>query len=234
MTNNSGKDPDGARAKLLLALESDKAFGIERLPLCARPDRESSPIEEDSLEALRAKIEQCTLCPLHENRTNTVPGEGNPEADLMFVGEGPGQEEDLSGRPFVGAAGRLLTKMIEPMGFGRSEVYIANVIKCRPPGNRTPLPEEIAACSPYLERQIARIAPRVIVALGAPAARTLVSSTEGINALRGKVYPCALLESVQVVPTFHPAYLLRKETEKPKAWQDLKLAMRLLSRDRGS
>lgn len=229
MTRNGKDDRAGARERLLLALGSEREFGIERLPITARRCEAGVPIDSVGLDALTGQVDCCTLCPLHATRTQAVFGEGSEKADLMFVGEAPGREEDASGRPFVGPAGQLLTRMIEPMGFKRPEVYIANVIKCRPPDNRTPLPEEIAACSPYLKNQIDAIAPRVIVALGAPAARTLLSSTKGIGVLRGKAFPCAFRESVMVVPTFHPAYLLRNEAEKPKSWQDLKLAMQILS-----
>jgi DNA polymerase len=166
---------------------------------------------------------------LHRTRTQAVFGAGCVDADLMFVGEAPGKDEDLSGKPFVGRAGGLLTRMIEAMGFTRDDVFIANVLKCRPPENRTPTPEEIALCLPYLKKQVARIRPRVIVALGSPAAKTLLATGNGIMSLRGRVYPCAFDQKVRVVPTFHPAYLLRKEAEKPKAWQDLKRALKVLA-----
>ncbi|MGH9178936.1 MAG: uracil-DNA glycosylase [Acidimicrobiales bacterium] len=149
----------------------------------------------------------CTRCPLAGGRTTVVFGVGDPHADLMFVGEGPGHEEDLKGEPFVGRSGRLLDRLLcEELGMGRDGVYIANVVKCRPPGNRDPLPEEVAACRPYLERQIELIAPRVIVTLGNFAARLLLDTSAGIKALRGRTYPYG---QAVVVPTFHPSFVLR-------------------------
>ncbi len=162
-----------------------------------------------------------------------VFGEGDRSANLMFVGEAPGRDEDLSGRPFVGRAGQLLTRMIHAMGFERSQVFIANIIKCRPPQNRTPAVDEIATCIPFLEEQIASIEPRVIVALGSPSARTLLSTERTITALRGGTYPFPKNDRIVVVPTFHPAYLLRNEAEKPKTWHDLKLALEVLGNRTG-
>jgi DNA polymerase len=156
-----------------------------------------------------------------------VFGVGDPGAALMFVGEGPGADEDLQGEPFVGKAGQLLTKMIEAMGFRREEVYIANVVKCRPPGNRDPEPDEIAACEPFLKAQIAAVRPRVIVALGRFAVQTLLRDATPITRQRGawREY-----EGVKLMPTFHPAYLLRNPAEKGKAWQDLQQVMRELGK----
>ena len=151
-----------------------------------------------------------------------VFGKGNPHARLMFIGEGPGFEEDQSGIPFVGKAGQLLDKMIAAMQFSSDEVYIANVVKCRPPGNRTPMPEEIEKCVPFLKQQIDIIRPEVIVALGAVTARTLLNTATGISRLRGKW--CSY-ENIPVMPTFHPAFLLRQESAKKEAWQDLQLVM---------
>ena len=160
-----------------------------------------------------ADVEQaasgCTLCALAAGRTTVVFGEGDPHADLMVVGEGPGREEDLQGRPFVGRSGQLLDKLLfEEAGLARREVYIANVVKCRPPGNRDPLPEEIEACRPYLDRQLQLVAPRVVVTLGNFATRALLSTSEGITKLRGRTYPLEGVAAV-VVPTFHPAAALR-------------------------
>jgi DNA polymerase len=152
-----------------------------------------------------------------------VFGVGDPAASLMFVGEGPGADEDLQGEPFVGRAGQLLTRMIEAMGFARSEVYIANVVKCRPPGNRDPEPDEIEACEPFLKAQIAAIRPRVIVALGRFAVQTLLRDTTPVSRQRGKWRE---YEGVKLMPTFHPAYLLRNPAEKKPAWDDLQLVMR--------
>ncbi|MGH9152097.1 MAG: uracil-DNA glycosylase [Acidimicrobiales bacterium] len=149
----------------------------------------------------------CTRCPLAGGRTTVVFGVGDPGADLMFVGEGPGHEEDLKGEPFVGRSGRLLDRLLrEELGMARERVYIANVVKCRPPGNRDPRPEEVAACRPFLERQIELVAPRVIVTLGNFAARLLLGTTAGIKAARGRAYPYG---AAVVVPTYHPSYVLR-------------------------
>lgn len=169
--------------------------------------------------ALEAAIGTCQACPLHERRTMTVPGVGDRAADWLFVGEGPGAEEDLRGEPFVGQAGKLLDAMLAAIGLARGRnVYIANAVKCRPPGNRTPESAEMAACLPYLERQIALIQPRIIVALGRPAAQTLLGGEVKINAARGRLFDRA---GIPVVVTYHPAYLLRSPQDKAKAWEDL-------------
>lgn len=160
-----------------------------------------------ALAELRREALVCTRCPLALGRTQVVFGVGDPHADLLFVGEGPGREEDLRGEPFVGRSGQLLDRLLaEELGIGRDRVYIANVVKCRPPGNRDPLPEEVAACRPWLEGQIALIAPKVVVTLGNFAARLLLDTTEGIKALRGRSYPFG---DAFVVPTYHPSYVLR-------------------------
>ena len=180
-----------------------------------------------ALLAVREELGECTRCKLAPGRTNLVFGVGNPEAELMFVGEGPGADEDAQGEPFVGRAGQLLTKMIEAMGYRRSEVYIANVVKCRPPGNRNPEPDEMDACEPFLRAQIRAVAPRAIVALGKIAAQTLLRDTTPISRLRGR---WATYEGTRLMPTFHPAYLLRSPEEKKKAWEDLQLVMRELGK----
>jgi len=162
----------------------------------------------------------CTRCPLSKARRNVVFGEGSPTARVMFVGEGPGADEDRSGRPFVGQAGRLLDAMITALGFERREVYIANIVKCRPPRNRDPKPEEMAVCAPFLERQIALIRPEVIVPLGRIAARYLTGADTSMGALRGR---WARFRGIPILPTYHPAYLLRSPLEKRKAWEDLKI-----------
>jgi DNA polymerase len=177
----------------------------------------------EPLLSIRAGMGECTRCKLHGGRTRLVFGVGNPSAELMFVGEGPGADEDQQGEPFVGRAGQLLTKMIEAMGFARSEVYIANVVKCRPPGNRDPEPEEIEACEPFLKAQIAAIRPRVIVALGRFAVQTLLRDATPISRQRGRWRE---YEGVRLMPTFHPAYLLRNPAEKKPAWDDLQLVMK--------
>jgi uracil-DNA glycosylase family 4 len=180
-----------------------------------------------ALLATREALGDCRRCKLHGGRTTLVFGVGDPRAELMFVGEGPGADEDLQGEPFVGKAGQLLTKMIEAMGYRREQVYIANVVKCRPPGNRNPEPDEIEACEPFLRRQIEAVQPKVIVALGKFAAHTLLRSTVPITRLRGT---WSEYQGVRLMPTFHPAYLLRSPQEKVKAWEDLKLVMAALGR----
>jgi DNA polymerase len=180
-----------------------------------------------ALDAIRADIGDCTRCKLHTlGRTKIVFGVGNPRADLMFVGEAPGADEDEQGIPFVGRAGQLLTRIIEAIGLKREDVYIANVIKCRPPGNRNPEPDEVATCEPFLLRQIDAIRPKVIVALGTFAARTLVGANVPISRLRGRVFTC---RGARLVPTFHPAYLLRNPEAKRDTWEDMKKVRRLLA-----
>jgi uracil-DNA glycosylase family 4 len=181
----------------------------------------------EALMAVRTEIGECTRCKLHaQGRTQIVFGVGNPEADLMFVGEAPGADEDAKGIPFVGRAGQLLTKIIEAIGLSRDAVYIANVIKCRPPGNRNPEPDEVATCEPFLFRQIDVIKPKVIVALGKFGAQTLLRTLDPISRLRGRVYD---YRGAKLVPTFHPAYLLRNPSSKREVWEDMKLVRKLLS-----
>lgn len=177
------------------------------------------------LEALRSKVAACTACPLHAGRRQTVFGTGNPQADWMFVGEGPGEQEDRRGEPFVGRAGKLLDAMLKAMKLDRTTVYIANIVKCRPPNNRNPSQEEAATCIPYLKRQIELIAPRLIVALGAVAAHRLLETDRAVGALRGKLHYTAQ-PACPVLVTYHPAYLLRSPGQKSRAWEDLQLAMR--------
>jgi DNA polymerase len=177
----------------------------------------------EPLLAVRNALGECTRCKLHGGRARLVFGVGDPSAQLMFVGEGPGADEDQQGEPFVGRAGQLLTKMIEAMGFARSEVYIANVVKCRPPGNRDPEPDEIESCEPFLKAQIAAVRPRIIVALGRFAVQTLLRDTTPISRQRGRWRE---YEGVKLMPTFHPAYLLRNPAEKKPAWDDLQLVMK--------
>ncbi len=176
----------------------------------------------ETLEDIRREMGACQRCKLWSTRTNLVFGEGNPQAQLMFVGEGPGADEDATGRPFVGRAGQLLTKMIESIDLKREQVYIANVVKSRPPGNRTPEADEVKACKPFLLRQIACIKPRLIVTLGNPATQSLLETKVGITRLRGAVQTYPHLPEVKVIPTFHPAYLLRSPDKKREAWEDLK------------
>jgi len=185
---------------------------------------------EAALRVLRADIgDDCSRCKLHAlGRRQVVFGVGNPAADLMFVGEAPGADEDLQGEPFVGRAGQLLTKMIQGMGFGRDEVYIANVLKCRPPGNRNPEPDEVASCQPFLFRQIASVRPTVIVTLGAFAARALLDTQAPVSRLRGRIYD---VHGAKLIPTFHPSFLLRSPGYKREAWEDLKKALVVLDRE---
>lgn len=178
------------------------------------------------LEALAASAADCTLCRLCEKRRTVVFGEGDPNAAVMFIGEGPGADEDRTGRPFVGQAGKLLDRMIFAMGFERSEVYIANVVKCRPPGNRDPKDDEVVACAPYLDSQIDLIKPRVIVALGKPASRRLTGTNKPIGALRGR---WSTYRGTPLMPMFHPAFLLRNPIAKREVWEDLKLVMARLA-----
>src|SRR6059036_3086862 len=182
----------------------------------------------EALAAIRDDLgADCSRCKLHTlGRTQVVFGVGNPNADLMFVGEAPGADEDIQGEPFVGRAGQLLTKIIEAIGLKREDVYIANVIKCRPPGNRNPEPDEVETCEPFLFQQIDIIKPKVIVALGKFGAQTLLRTLDPISRLRGRVYD---FRGVKLVPTFHPAYLLRNPSSKREVWEDMKLVRKLLS-----
>jgi len=178
--------------------------------------------EGEALAEIRADIGDCRRCRLSEARRNIVFGDGNPEAWLVFVGEGPGGEEDLKGLPFVGAAGRLLTRIIEAIGMRREDVYICNVVKCRPPGNRNPAPDEVGTCFPFLERQLAAIRPRFVCALGNFAAQTLIGTGEPISRLRGRFHD---VRGIRVLPTYHPAFLLRNPERKRDVWEDMKKLM---------
>ncbi len=200
-------------------------------------ERELSPDEaQAALDQLnREHVETCTRCGLCQGRTRTVFGAGNPRPELVFVGEGPGAEEDRQGVPFVGRAGQLLTRMLAAMTLTREQVYISNIVKCRPPGNRTPTDEEMATCAPYLFRQLAVLRPKVIVTLGRPSSQALLLTRTPIGRLRGSFHefpPPELasfgLPSVKLMPTFHPAYLLRSPGEKGKTWEDLQQVMRFM------
>lgn len=175
--------------------------------------------QDVSLEAIREDIGECVRCKLHEHRNNIVFGEGNPQAKIVFIGEGPGADEDATGRPFVGRAGQLLDKIIQAIGLKREEVYITNVVKCRPPGNRTPERDEVATCEQFLFRQLALIRPHVIVALGSPAFQCILRTKETITRARGEWRDW---NGIKVMPTFHPAYLLRSPDKKREAWDDMK------------
>jgi uracil-DNA glycosylase family 4 len=196
------------------------------VPTVAAPSLFEEKIENDSLERIRADIgPNCTRCKLHKGRTKIVFGVGNPKAELVFVGEGPGRDEDAQGEPFVGRAGKLLTQMIEAMGLRRQDVYICNVVKCRPPENRLPEKDEIATCSPYLLRQLGVIQPKVICCLGSCSAQTMLQTTEGISRFRGQWFD---FRGSKLIATYHPAYLLRNPAAKGEVWKDLQKVMAVL------
>ncbi len=204
-------------------------------PLKPRPLSPEARGKADALAEVEQKeVQRCHRCGLCKGRRTVVFGEGNPDADLVFIGEGPGEEEDKQGRPFVGRAGALLTKMILAMGLEREDVYITNVVKCRPPGNRTPTVEEVEACREHLEGQLRIIQPKVIVALGNPATKALLNTSVGITRMRGRWQSLPTLDpklsGIKVMPTFHPAFLLRQYTEdnRKKVWSDLQEVMREL------
>lgn len=182
------------------------------------------PVDGMDWDALREAVSACTLCGLAASRSNTVFGVGNPDADWLIVGEAPGAEEDRRGEPFVGRAGKLLDEMLRAIGQRRDDVFIANILKCRPPDNRDPKADEAAACRPYLERQIELIRPRIILAVGRIAAQNLLGSDEPVGRMRGRAHA---LHGIPLVVTYHPAYLLRSPSQKNKAWEDLCLALRL-------
>ncbi|MBI2561545.1 MAG: uracil-DNA glycosylase [candidate division NC10 bacterium] len=182
-----------------------------------------APARRPTLSEVREELGECTRCKLHRHRTQIVFGVGNPNARLVFVGEAPGADEDAQGEPFVGRAGQLLTKIIQAMGMQREDVYICNIIKCRPPNNRTPESDEILACQPFLLKQLQAIGPQFICALGGPATQTLLRTKEPISRLRGKFYD---FHGTPLLPTFHPAFLLRNPHEKKTVWEDMKLLLR--------
>ncbi len=237
---------------LLGRLDSERVLGgkwlevgghIEDAPLVEMPieEQEEAPVAKKKtsgsnkdkklqLADVAETIAACTKCPLHKSRINPVPGDGNPNAQIVFVGEAPGQNEDEQGKPFVGRAGKLLTKIIEAMGLKREDVFICNILKSRPPDNRDPRPEEIVACMDYLFEQIAIIEPQVIVALGSHAAKTLLNTTEAIGKLRGRFHeyqPGPFAKPVKLVATYHPAYLLRNYTKetRQRVWDDMKMVL---------
>jgi DNA polymerase len=198
-----------------------------KLDLLPRPSAPSlfeaaNRIIDDTLPKIRADIGDCTRCKLHKGRTNIVFGDGSPKAELVFVGEGPGADEDAQGLPFVGRAGKLLTQMIEAMGLQRKDVYICNVVKCRPPENRTPEKDEVTTCSSFLLRQLEVISPKVIVCLGSVAAQTLLETNRGISHYRGEWLD---FHGRKLLATYHPAYLLRNPSAKGEVWSDLKKVM---------
>ena len=252
MSNNSSMDRDQVKAHLQFAADLG-VDGVSRDPVWrTRPTEAASvPLETsdasaavaaasassmhhatlyanpaEALVAVRTEIGDCTRCKLHaQGRRQIVFGVGNPDADLMFVGEAPGADEDVQGIPFVGRAGQLLTKIIEAIDLKREQVYIANVIKCRPPGNRNPEQDEVETCEPFLFQQIDIIKPKVIVALGTFAARARLRTLDPISRLRGRLYD---YRGAKLIPTFHPAYLLRNPASKREVWEDMKVVRNLL------
>jgi uracil-DNA glycosylase len=205
-------------------VELDKASGIGEF-FMASCSAQNAALNTNELDILKNEVSGCKRCSLHKTRRNVVFGSGDPEAQLMFIGEAPGEDEDIQGLPFVGRAGQLLTKIIEAMGLKRSDVYIANILKCRPPNNRMPLPTEIAECEDNVKRQVELIKPKVICTLGKFASQTLLRTEVPISALRGKFHE---YNGTKVMPTFHPAYLLRNPAEKKIVWQDMKKIMKEL------
>jgi len=196
-------------------------------PAALRPaaGKASTVALPDTLEKARQWLGDCRRCRLCEGRNQIVFGDGDPKARLVFVGEGPGADEDASGLPFVGRAGKLLDKIIEAMGLQRRQVYIANIVKCRPPGNRTPTPDEVEACAPFLKAQLAILRPRIIVALGATAATNLTGTVSAMSGLRSRFHPLKWDPEIPVMPTYHPAYLLRNPDAKRLVWDDMKKVM---------
>ncbi len=228
--NTEGVDARGLVSGLRAQAELESWFApdffIAKKKEQKAPDHNLSAGKRAEVDALFHRVKACDLCPLSKTKTNTVFGEGNIDADLMFVGEAPGRDEDLAGRPFVGAAGQLLTKIIEAMGRNRKDVYITNVLRCRPPHNRNPLPEEIACCRPYLNELIRLIRPKIICSLGKFAASVMLDRTVPITRVRGQFFD--LEDGIKLMPTFHPAYLLRNPADKKLVWSDIKKIMSYL------
>ena len=215
--NTGSKSTEGnlsLRTDIVQQLKFFSDLGVSHLNV-EKQDRQ----EIATLDQVRLELGDCTRCGLAQTRKNIVFGTGSPDADLMFVGEAPGADEDDQGLPFVGRAGQLLTRIIEAIELSREEVYIANILKCRPPGNRDPQPEEVDSCEPFLFRQIEAIRPMIVVALGKYAAQTLLRSKTPISRLRGSFFD---FRGVQLMPTFHPSYLLRNPSAKREVWEDMK------------
>jgi uracil-DNA glycosylase len=208
-------------SELAAQLQFFKDIGVDSLEVktSARGKARDKAAETESLEEIRLDIGDCQRCKLAPTRTNIVFGAGNPNAELVFVGEAPGSDEDEQGLPFVGRAGQLLTKIIESIEIKREDVYICNILKCRPPNNRNPEPDEVAACSPFLKRQLAAIRPKVVCCLGTFAAQTVLQNAAPISKLRGKFFD---MDGMRVIATFHPAYLLRSPDKKREVWEDMK------------
>jgi len=214
--------------ELVAQLQFFRDIGVESLDVSVRV---SQPVRSDTavpaasttptmtLESIREEIGDCQRCKLAPKRTNIVFGSGNPNAELVFVGEAPGYDEDQQGLPFVGRAGQLLTKIIESIDLKREDVYICNVLKCRPPENRNPEPDEVAACNPFLKKQLATIRPKIVCCLGTFAAQNVLQTAAPISKLRGKFFD---MDGIRVIATFHPAYLLRSPDKKREVWEDMK------------
>lgn len=200
-------------------LEMERLAGMDEVIIEKKEPALKRKTGKTTLKELEKEVLSCKRCSLSKTRTNVVFGEGNPKADLMFIGEAPGRDEDLKARPFVGRAGQLLTRIIESIGLKREDVFIANILKCRPPANRNPLPSEIACCNPYLLKQIGHIKPKVICALGKFAAQTLLDDETPISRLRGEFHD---YNGIKLMPTYHPAYLLRNPGGKKDVWEDMK------------
>lgn len=238
MKGDEKKSPDSVPGAVKRRVWLERSFGRDGIyhkmsgGEASRPSaRADAPASaRAALEELAAEVAACTRCSLYEEATQGVLGAGNPQADLIFVGEAPGAEEDRVGEPFVGRAGKLLDKILKAMGLERSDVYITNVIKHRPPGNRTPTKYEIGRCHHFLLAQLEIIRPKVICALGAPAAQTLLNTDRSIGLLRGRFHPYPDDPQIPVMPTYHPAYLLRNARDKGKVWEDMKKIMEKLGR----
>jgi len=224
-----GSDPRMALREIVgevrAYLEAQRELGLEYTDV--RWPEPPVPARPPTLSEVREELGDCTRCKLHRHRTQIVFGVGNANARLVFVGEAPGADEDAQGEPFVGRAGQLLTKIIHAMGMQREDVYICNIIKCRPPANRTPESDEILACQPFLLKQLQAIGPQFICALGGPATQTLLKTKEPISRLRGKFYD---FHGIPLLPTYHPAFLLRNPSEKKTVWDDMKLLLREMER----
>lgn len=218
-SGQSGAPKQWEAQKKLPSLETVRSFpaGLAPKSLSLFEASPSAPHGKETLEGIRADLGDCHRCRLSSGRKTIVFGQGNPHAEVVFVGEGPGADEDAQGLPFVGRAGQLLNRMIQLVGMKREEVYICNVVKCRPPGNRTPLPDEIETCSPFLVRQIQTIGPRLVCCLGAPAVRTVLGIKEGITKIRGRFYDFG---EMKALPTVHPAYVLRNPREEKLLRED--------------
>ena len=223
---DSGASPQEIRPDILAGLAASSTHLSVPVPPNEHPAQASDETEAGMARLAKA-ISGCKKCDLHETRTHAVPGQGSFAPDIAFVGEAPGADEDQQGLAFIGRAGQLLTKMILAMGFQREEVFIGNILKCRPPNNRKPMPDEMETCMPYLKQQLAFLRPKVIIALGATAVHGLLDISQGITKIRGTWYS---FEGIDVMPTFHPAYLLRDPHKKREVWEDLKTVLRHIGR----